>query len=105
MFQANFLSRIKRIVKKIAQPSTKQEYLDKWNKELEMGKHLEFVTNTDGYRVAAEHFEVVVNALLREGGKLEQVQGIEQVFQYFESGKAMAENAQKQIESFGELPE
>lgn len=100
MFKANFLNRIKGLVARVAKPTSRQDYIDKWKHDLETGRHLEFTTGTEGYKAAVDHFEVIVNSLLREGNKLEQVQGIEMVFQYLESGKLLAQSSAEQLRKF-----
>lgn len=65
---------------------------------------MESVTSSEGYKEAYEHFEEIINALIRaKEVNYDYLRGVEDVFRYFETGKSVAENAEKQIEEYKDV--
>lgn len=85
-------------------PQSREEYLSRWNEEIRKGRSLAFVASTEGYRDAMDHFETVVNAMLRDDKPNQDfIKGVEAVFSYFERGEDMAKTAEANLEKFKDV--
>jgi len=71
---------------------------------LNKGHHLQSVCNSEGYKEAYEYFESLINGMYRSKEvKFDLIQGIEMVFNYFESGEETVKAITEEIDKFKEV--
>ena len=100
MFRIKILNNLKNKVLN-HQPQDKQEWLEIRNNQIRLGNQLNSVCESEGYKKAFEYFEDQINSLYRNKEvNFDRIQGIESVFNYFESGKEMSALAAKELEEF-----
>ncbi len=76
----------------------KKLYLQRYQEARQLGRQLEATSRSEGYKAAVAHFEGVINNLIRSKEvNYDRLQGIEEVFTYFESGARMAEVAEDKL--------
>lgn len=97
---------LKQVIRPSYNPQTKEQHLSVWGDELSLGNSLSEVTNMLGYQRAVEHFEKQINEKIRAKTlNLDEVAGIQSVFDYFEAGHAIAKGASESINKYKDEPE
>jgi hypothetical protein len=84
----------------------KEKYISHWKDRIHEGQILVDVTAMPGYTAAIEHFERVINAQIKDGTlNLEVTRGIQQVFDFFETGAQIVQANQRDLEQYKDIPE
>ena len=79
----------------------KAYYLRQWEDEIKKYNSIHAVTDTNGYKRVYEHFENILNTQVRNKNvNFDYIQGIEDVFNYFENAKNMTKTAKDNIERY-----
>lgn len=102
MFKIHLLRPLKQA---LTSRSSKEEWLKEWQDVARKGRNREYVTTLEGYQDAYAHFEAVINGMVRAKEiNHDKIEGIEEVFRYFEDGRRVAEKAEENINKYKDIP-
>lgn len=101
-----FQYRLKRERRPLPTLEEKADYLAQWRDELSKGQARYEVTQTLGYQDAYEYFESYVNdCIRRKEVNLDEIAGIQRVFDWFEGGEVQAQAAAEALTKWENEPE